>query len=231
VCSVYYVTFQTTSFDHKETFWTAGPLVPFPFLDCRDFAMNKPRSLFLTHNMLKAMHAFVSLHSAPAPSTAAGRATAHQQVFDELGLELAGMDMDEETDSCSPVQILLPSSTRHGKSKQQDEKGTLDDLPGHSDSTQACPRPGRLGPTAASISVPALVDDDFVVRHRLPLVASSRQANRQPVALGSLKCIGLCEVHPWAYVSVISLRSPVADTKPEHLKAPISSLYLALDAW
>ena len=103
------------------------------------------------------------LHSAPAPSTAAGRATAHQQVFDELGLELAGMDMDEETDSCSPAQIVLPSSTRHGKSREQEEKGTLDGLLGHSDSTQACPRAARLGPTAASISVPALVDDDMPV--------------------------------------------------------------------
>ena len=132
------------------------------------------------------------------------------------------------TDSCSPAQIVLPSSTRHGKSREQEEKGTLDGLLGHSDSTQACPRAARLGPTAASISVPALVDDDFVCYRECLAAARNKW---QPVALGSLKCIGLCEVHPWAYVSVISLRSPVADTKPDNLKPPISSLYLALDAW
>jgi hypothetical protein len=180
--------------------------------------------------MLKAMNAFVSLHSAPAPSTAAGRAphaTAHQNVFDELHLE-TGMDMDEETDSCSPAQIVLPSSTRHGKSREQEEKGTLDGLLGHSDSTQACPRAARLGPTAASISVPALVEDVFVCSREC--LAASRN-KWQPVELGSLERIGLREVHPWANVSVISLHSPVTDRKPDHLKPPISSLYLALDAW
>ena len=180
--------------------------------------------------MLKAMNAFVSLHSAPAPSTAAGRAphaTAHQNVFDELHLE-TGMDMDEETDSCSPAQIVLPSSTRHGKSREQEEKGTLDGLLGHSDSTQACPRAARLGPTAASISVPALVDDDFVCYRECLAAARNKW---QPVALGSLERICLRQVHPWANVSVISLHSPVADRKPDHLKPPISSLYLALDTW
>ena len=180
--------------------------------------------------MLKAMHAFVSLHSAPAPSTAAGRAphaAAHQQVFDELGLELAGMSTDEE----NILPILFPSSTRHGKPSEKHKKGTLDGLPGLSDSTKACPRPARLGPTAASISVPALVDDDFVC-HPERLAAARKKW--QPVALGSLERIGLCEVHPW---SVISLSSPVAETRPErtgsqleHLKPPISSFYLALDA-
>ena len=198
--------------------------------------------------MLKAMHAFVSLHSATAPST-----VVHQQVFDELSLELAGTSMDEEALQCSPVPILLPSSTRYGKSREKHEKGTLDGLPGHFDSTQACPRPARLGPTAASISVPTLVDDDFVCH---PERLAAARNKWQPVALGYLELIGLCEVHPWANVSVISLSSPVADTRPEHretvsfiartrlghlqnqtrgsqlehLKPPISSLYLSLDA-
>jgi len=102
---------------------------------------------------------------------------------------------------------VLPSSTRHGKSREQEEKGTLDGLLGHSDSTQACP-------------------------HWSTTICLSAARNKwQSVVLGSLERIGLRQVHPWANISVISLRSPVADTKPDNLKPPISSLYLALDAW